>query len=75
MIRTLFGLGLVMVAACSSGSGRENHKPAGTPTDPVDVCERVGDVCRIDDSRLGVCVTKPSSACNEAPCYACQPQH
>lgn len=45
-------LALVLLVACGpSGSA----KPAGTTNDPVDTCERVADVCRIDKAKLGVC--------------------
>ncbi|MBK9034714.1 MAG: hypothetical protein IPL61_26190 [Myxococcales bacterium] len=66
---SLIGLliGLVGVAACGPGS---SAKPTGTPTDPVAVCERVADVCRLDGNRLGVCVHRPGSAG-----LACASQH
>jgi hypothetical protein len=45
---------LVVVAGC--GKPRDpNAKPAGTSADPVLVCERLADVCKLDDARLGVC--------------------
>lgn len=43
---------LAFLVACSTSS---SSKPTGTPNDPVDVCERVADVCRIDKAKLGVC--------------------
>jgi hypothetical protein len=39
-----------MLVACGPSG-----KPKGTTADPVDVCERVEDVCRIDKAKLGVC--------------------
>ena len=78
MIRAAI-LGAVLVLGCSSGgsSGADDgeREPAGTPTDPVEVCERAGDVCKMDDARLGVCVEAPGSACAEDICYRCQSQH
>ena len=47
-------LGLVFLVACGS-SDDPKAKPAGTMSDPVDVCEKVADVCRIDKAKLGVC--------------------
>jgi len=43
-------LAVVMLVACGPSG-----KPKGTTADPVDVCERVEDVCRIDKAKLGVC--------------------
>ena len=48
---------LVVVAACES-SDEPKAKPAGTLSDPVEVCEKVADVCRIDKAKLGVCTQK-----------------
>jgi len=48
---------LVAVAACES-SDEPKAKPAGTLSDPVEVCEKVADVCRIDKAKLGVCTQK-----------------
>jgi hypothetical protein len=53
MLRTC----VFLLAACGSGSST-NSKPAGTMADPVEVCEKVADVCRLDKAKLGVCVTK-----------------
>lgn len=58
---------LLLVAACGPQSDK---KPAGTIADPVDICEEVGQVCRIDKARLGVCVEHGSGEG-----FACQPQH
>ena len=43
---------MVFVVACGPSG---NSKPTGSTSDPVDVCERVADVCRIDKAKLGVC--------------------
>jgi hypothetical protein len=43
---------MVLLVACGPSG---NTKPAGTTSDPVEVCERVADVCRIDKAKLGVC--------------------
>ena len=43
---------LMLVVAC--GPSRDS-KPTGTTSDPVEVCERIADVCRIDKAKLGVC--------------------
>jgi hypothetical protein len=61
------GLG-VGVAAC--GKSSTSGKPAGTLSDPVEVCERVADVCRLDKARLGVCVQARNGSG-----LACQSQH
>ena len=47
---------IVTVLGCGPSSS-SSAKPAGTMSDPVDVCERVADVCRLDKSQLGVCVS------------------
>ncbi len=62
----LAGLAL---AACNGGanSGRE---PTGTPTDPVKVCKRVGDVCTMEEGGLGVCVETAHPTR-----YTCASQH
>jgi hypothetical protein len=60
-------LGLLLVVACGSGSG---GKPAGTTNDPVDVCEKAADVCRIDKAKLGVCTQKRAGSG-----FACASQH
>lgn len=73
MARTLLGFAMALGIACSSGGGE--REPAGTPTDPVEVCDRPGAVCRIDGSRLGVCTADMTATCGDGPCYACQPQH
>lgn len=69
------------LAACGSSSDSSvERKPTGTPTDPVLVCERVADVCRLDGSRLGVCVappagTGPEECAGRSPCFTCMSQH
>lgn len=74
MVRIAFVL--LLSAACSSSKGR---KPEGTPTDPVEVCERVADVCLLEKAgaKLGVCVEAPSpEPCKgRVPCFTCMSQH
>lgn len=70
-------LGLLL-AACSSESGE--RPAAGTPTDPVETCTRLADVCRFDGSQLGVCIEAPANKrparCQAGkPCFICAPQH
>ena len=67
MRRALLALAVFLVTACGPQS---NEKPAGTIADPVEICEAVGQVCRIDKARLGVCVEHGSGQG-----FACQPQH
>jgi hypothetical protein len=72
-------LSILALAACRSEPGGQ-RKPAGTPTDPVEVCEKMGDVCRLDGARLGVCTQPPAGSrpvdCAERdPCYLCTSQH
>jgi hypothetical protein len=79
MGRLAMALGLLAVAACNP-SGSSERKPTGTPGDPVDVCERLADVCRLDSSRLGVCIAPPpgnppASCEGRDPCFICAPQH
>ncbi len=77
-------LGLVLVCAllssCKSSSAPGEHKPSGTPTDPVQVCEQHGQVCQMTSSQLGVCVSpkedRKQELCGERfPCLICGPQH
>ncbi|ACY13805.1 hypothetical protein Hoch_1244 [Haliangium ochraceum DSM 14365] len=63
-------LSLALAAGCGPGSQDSDAKPTGTPTDPVEVCERLADVCRIDDSRLGVC-----TATSSGEGFLCASQH
>jgi hypothetical protein len=49
-------------------SEQQNKTPAGTPTDPVEVCERAVDVCRYKGSQLGVCTQNDDG-------LICMPQH
>lgn len=58
---------ILLLSACGPDRSKE---PAGTTADPVEVCERMADVCRIDGSRLGVCVRQLSGGG-----FACQSQH
>jgi hypothetical protein len=80
MGRVVLAIVLTMAAACGRSDPASNRKPAGTPTEPVEVCERVADVCRLDESRLGVCIQPPAGPPPEAcagrsPCFICAPQH
>ena len=56
---------LSLLVACGPAG-----KPTGTTSDPVEVCERVADVCRIDKAKLGVC-TQPRSGSG----FTCMSQH
>jgi hypothetical protein len=51
---------LLLVVACGTADDKPK-KPAGTMHDPVEVCERVTDVCRIDRAKLGVCTQSRTS--------------
>lgn len=81
MLRCAIALAaMALLAACSSSSDSSDRKPTGTPTDPVLVCERVADVCRLDGSRLGVCTappagTTPEECAGRSPCFTCMSQH
>ena len=79
MTRLLLALVAVIAFGCEAKSGDKPSKPTGTPTDPVDVCERLADVCRYKGSQLGVCITpgegKAASCEGRTPCYVCAPQH
>jgi hypothetical protein len=78
-------LAVAMAGACTSPSGSppqesKERKPTGSPTDPVDRCERVADVCRLDESRLGVCIappagSRPPACAGRTPCFLCVSQH
>lgn len=64
MVRTVT---LLLLIACGEGGPR---KAAGTMNDPVDTCERVADVCRIDKAKLGVCTQKRAGSG-----FVCASQH
>lgn len=71
---------LALAGPSCKSSGSKDDKPSGTTSDPVETCERVADVCRLDDARLGVCIQAPDDArpprCKAGePCYVCAPQH
>ncbi|MBA3457073.1 MAG: hypothetical protein H0T42_28580 [Deltaproteobacteria bacterium] len=66
MIRAALAIALVVGCGPSSSTG----KPAGTTNDPVVTCERFGDVCKIDESRLGVCAHKKAGSG-----FSCASQH
>jgi hypothetical protein len=56
---------LCALLAAAGGCGKKrdpNAKPAGTSADPVLVCERLADVCKLDGARLGVCTQGKSGA-------------
>lgn len=68
-----FMLRAVLVSTLLLGCGPTSDsksKPAGTSADPVVTCERVGDVCKIDKSRLGVCAQAKSGSG-----FSCASQH
>lgn len=67
MLRIVLVSGLLLACGPSSDS---KGKPAGTTADPVLTCERVGDVCKIDKSRLGVCAQMKSGSG-----FSCASQH
>ncbi len=50
---------LVLLVACGPSSDR---KPTGSTNDPVEVCERIADVCRFEKSKLGVCMERRDGA-------------
>lgn len=61
---------VTMLLGCGPSSSSSSSKPAGTTSDPVVTCERFGDVCKIDKSRLGVCAQDRSGSG-----YVCASQH
>ena len=69
---------LLVLGGCPPPETRAGNKPEGTPTDPVEVCEQSGDVCRYEGSKLGVCNSAASgtNVCpSAAPCFVCVSQH
>jgi hypothetical protein len=58
---------LLIAAACGSSP---TAKPSGTTSDPVELCEKVADVCRLDGAKLGVCVHAKSGSG-----FTCASQH
>lgn len=75
MKRVAIVVGLAAGLGCPPPS-RTDAKPQGTPTDPVTVCEQVGDVCKIgNDSQLGVCNKSTEQCPGPDPCFACILQH
>ncbi|MEZ4368932.1 MAG: hypothetical protein R2939_22025 [Kofleriaceae bacterium] len=46
----------VTAAVAVGCRGEPSHRPpTGTLSDPVEVCTRLADVCRIDAAKLGIC--------------------
>ena len=65
-----------VLLGCPPPSPSSGDKPAGTPTDPVQVCEQVGDVCQeAGGSQLGVCNRTTENCPGPEPCFVCMPQH
>jgi hypothetical protein len=56
------------LAGCGRGAGSTDKK--GTAANPVEVCEHLGDICKLDSARLGVC-----SPPKEGTALVCTPQH
>jgi hypothetical protein len=76
VIRAVAAALLLALAGCPPEGDPGARRPAGTPTDPVDACERMGQVCRIDRARLGVCTDGPPGSCPDgASCLRCVSQH
>lgn len=77
MLRVLTFLAVLATCACTDKES-EKRKPTGTPTDPVEVCERPAQVCKYKGSQLGVCVHLQASdpRCEDGKaCHVCAPQH
>ncbi len=81
MPRTILGVLVLFLVGCPPPpETRVGDGPAGTPTDPVEVCRDAGEVCRYDGSQLGVCnvdaarVGTPACA-GPGKCFRCVPQH
>jgi len=73
--RLLATLAVAALLGCPPPSS-SGAKPAGTPTDPVQVCEQVGDVCQeAGSSQLGVCNRTTEACPGPDPCFVCMPQH
>ncbi|GAB4560758.1 MAG: hypothetical protein Tsb0020_07710 [Haliangiales bacterium] len=79
LIKSQLRLGLLLLLGCgalaacdgTSGATEQKKKPSGTMADPVEVCERIADVCRLNNgSQLGVCT--PNSSGDS---FICAPQH
>jgi hypothetical protein len=60
-------LGMMLLIGCGPSG---NSKPTGTMRDPVEVCEHIADVCRIDKAKLGVCTQR-----RDGSGLACASQH
>ena len=69
-MRFLLIVAVVVGLVGCSRDGSSSDEPKGTVSDPVEVCARVADVCRIDSAKLGVCVYK-----GETTELACMSQH
>lgn len=73
------GIAAAVIIAPLVGCEEGERRPAGTTADPVERCEAVGEVCRIDEARLGVChaarAGAAEGACEGEGCFACTPQH
>ncbi len=71
---------LVFVAACVVALGTfgcdtgKVSAPTGTPTDPVETCAKVGQVCRYNGQQLGVCHFRDGTD-NPGDRFVCLSQH
>lgn len=68
-MRTVLLLVSMILTGCPPSTDDSKTQPAGTPTDPVEVCERAADVCRHEGSKLGVCTQRDDGS------LYCMPQH
>lgn len=72
MVRSVFVLLFVVATGCPQP---DPGKP-GSPSNPVDVCEDAGQICKTGYAPLGVCTKSTTAACEKpGGCYVCMSQH
>jgi hypothetical protein len=60
----------ILITCLALGCGRGAPEKKGTAANPVEVCEHLGEVCKLDKARLGVC-----SPTKEGTGLTCAAQH
>jgi len=65
MMKALFALLLLTLAACPGGGSAKNRAP--------EPCKTLGQQCQLEPGKLGACAYRAN--CEGAGCLYCQSQH
>lgn len=67
---------LVLLSLLAAGCPQPDPGKPGSPSNPVDVCGEVGQVCKTGDAPLGVCTKSTTAVCDKPDgCFVCMSQH